>query len=300
MLPGPHPSIEIMTFTYTSDDLSEIVTSIPSHASEAGLAVIPGVQIEKTVDVRIASEDADLFAALQVAVLVKAPFISVDASPFSIDMLRAAREYADLPTAAERLLKSSEKRDGSLMSVTVTWVSDGLCYEWCAQSEWIGPLLIDIDAAVENAETEADAEHENFMNDYRTKFQAAVSALVESPKFRGEQLGRRRLVAPSILAEAGVEEPPTVFMSHQVMPEANKIVRAKAYEYEQDFSTRVSQLADELREYPEWKRVYTKSKRTAAAVRFLIEKADGYRLPTPLAEEISEAAAIPFNIAHTR
>jgi hypothetical protein len=93
------------------------------------------------------------------------------------------------------------------MSVTVSWVSDGLCYQWCAQSEWIGPLLMEIDAAVENAEAEADAEHEKSINEYRTAFQAAVSALVESPKFRGEQLGKRRLVAPSILAEAGVEIP---------------------------------------------------------------------------------------------
>jgi hypothetical protein len=288
-----------MTFTYTSDDLSKIAASIPSYASEAGLVDVPGVEIEKEVDVRIDSEDVDIVAALQVAVLVKTPFICVDASPFSVGMLRAAQEYSDLPTAAERLLKSAEMRDGSLMSVTVSWVSDGLCYQWRAQSEWIGPLLIEIDAAIENAEAEAEAEHENFMDEYRTAFQAAVSALVESPKFRGEQLGKRRLVAPSILAEAGVEEPPTVFMSHRVMPEANKIVRAKAYEYEQDFSTRVSQLADELREYPDWKRVYTKGKRTAAAVKFLIEKADGYRLPTPLAEEISEAAAIPFNSART-
>ncbi len=87
-----------------------------------------------------------------------------------------------------------------------------------------------------------------------------------------------------------MEEPDVVTMSHRILPEANKIVRAKAYEYEQNFTGRISELAKELREYPEWMREHTKGKRTAAAMTFLTEKADGYRLPTQLAEEISEAA----------
>jgi pterin-4a-carbinolamine dehydratase len=86
-------------------------------------------------------------------------------------------------------------------------------------------------------------------------------------------------------------------MSLRVMPEANRIVKAKAkakaYEYEQDFNSRISELAHELRDYPEWKEVYTKGKRKVAALKFLAEKADSYRLSNDLAEKVSEAAANP-------
>lgn len=69
------------------------------------------------------------------------------------------------------------------------------------------------------------------------------------------------------------------------MPEANRIVKAKAYEYEQDFSSRISELAQEVRKYPEWQQVYTKGKRKVAALEFLTEKADGYRLGNDLVKK---------------
>jgi hypothetical protein len=80
------------------------------------------------------------------------------------------------------------------------------------------------------------------------------------------------------------------------MPEANKLVNAKVYEFEQDFRGRKSELADELRSYPAWQRVYTQIKRNAAAAEFLMKKADGYRLSNDLAEEISDAAANPVYV----
>jgi hypothetical protein len=296
-LSGSHPSIETMTVTYTSDDLSQIAASILGHAREAGLTVVPGIKIEKEVDVRIASEDVDISSALQVAVLVKAPFISVDSDWFWTDRLRHTEGYEDLPPAAERLVESAKEHNDSLMSVTVTWVADGLTYEWMAQSGWIGPLLIDIDAAMEVAETESETEREDRLEEYYSNYRAAVTALAESPKYRGEQVGKRRHVAPSIVAEAGLQEINDVVLTRQIMPDANKIVNAKVYEFEQDFRARKDVLADELRAYPAWQRVYTKAKRKDAAVGFLTKKADGYRLSTDLAEEISEAAAIPVNIA---
>lgn len=47
-----------MTYTYTSADLAEIAASIPSRASEASLVIIPGVNIEKDVDVQVDSQEA--------------------------------------------------------------------------------------------------------------------------------------------------------------------------------------------------------------------------------------------------
>jgi hypothetical protein len=111
-----------------------------------------------------------------------------------------------LPPTAERLLKAAEKHDDSLMSVEVSWVADGLAYQWAAQSDWIGPLLIDIDAAVEAAENESDDAHRESLSEYYTNIQAAAEVLADSRKYRGEQVVKRRHVAASIIAEAGMEE----------------------------------------------------------------------------------------------
>lgn len=146
-----------MTFTYTSAHLAKMAASIPGYAEEAGLTIVSGVEIFKDADVQINSYMADVSEALKLAALVKAPFISVTSEVFWAERIRSTDGYQNLPPAAERLLKAAEKHDDSLMSVEVSWVADGLVYEWVAQSDWIGPLLIDIDAAVEAAETESEA-----------------------------------------------------------------------------------------------------------------------------------------------
>lgn len=297
----PSPIVLIMTFTYTSADLAKIAASIPSLASEAGLVIIPGVEIKKDIDVQVDSHEAAISDTLRVAVLVKAPFVSVESDPFSTEMLRRTEGYEELPPAAERLMESAEKHNGSWMSVTVTWVADGLAYQWMAQSDWIGPLLMELDAAVEEAEAEAEAadetETEEYREEYRVNYQASLSALLNSAKYRGESIGKRRHVVSSILADAGIEDMPDVFIIRQVMPDANRIIGEKVYEFEQDFGARIVELATELRAHPEWQRVYTKIKRKAAAAKFLMEKTDGYRLSNDLIEEISEAAANPVYVS---
>lgn len=82
------------------------------------------------------------------------------------------------------------------------------------------------------------------------------------------------------------------------MPEANRIVNAKVYEFEQDLRARKTEVAEELRNYPAWQVVYTKAERKAAAIRFLTKKADGHRLSTDLAVEISKAAANSVHVSN--
>jgi stress-induced morphogen len=289
-----------MSFTYTSADLAKIDATIPGRAASADLLIVPGVEVKKEIDVEVDSEVADIEAALKLAVLVGAPFISVSTTPFSVDMTRIYFETEhgeELPPAAERILKAADKRDGTMMSLTVNWIAQGLAYEWCARCDWAGELMQKVNAVLENAEVESEAEREEHREQYRAAYQASLSALLNSPKYRGESIGKRRHLVKSILAEAGVEEMPEVFMTRQVQPEANRIIGEKVYEYEQDFRARKTELADELRTYPAWQRVYTQIQRKAAAAEFLKEKADCYRLSTDLASEISEAAAKPVYVS---
>ncbi|WP_459384534.1 hypothetical protein [Arthrobacter humicola] len=286
-----------MTFTYTSADLAQIAANLPSQASAAGLAIIPGVEIIRETDVRIYPFEAEIGDALRVAVMANAPFITLETDEFWTSRIRSTDGYEELPLKAERLLEAAEIHNDSLMSVTVKWVASGLVYEWTAQTEWIGPLLTEIDEAVQAAQNEDDAVEDARTEVHYAKLRAAVDALVESPKYRREQVTKRRHIAPGILAKAGLGEINDVLLTHQVMPDANRIVNAKAMEFEEDFRARKRELAAELSNVPDFYMQNTKAGRKLVAIDFLTEKADGYRfLNSNFAVELSDAASLPRNI----
>lgn len=286
-----------MTFIYTSADLAQIVANIPKQASAAGLAIIRGVEIIRETDVRIYPFEAEIGDALRVAVLANAPFIAVETETFWTSRIRSTEAYEELPLKAERLLEAAEIHNDSLMSVTVKWVASGLVYEWTAQTEWIAPLLTEIDEAVEAAQDEDDAVEDARTEVQCAKLRAAIDALVESPRYRREQVNKRRHIAPAILAEAGLGEINDVLLTHQVMPDANRIVNAKAMEFEEDFRARKHELASELSNVPDFYTQNTKAGKKLVAIDFLTEKADGYRfLNSNFAVELSDAASPPRNI----
>jgi hypothetical protein len=59
---------------------------------------------------------------------------------------------------------------------------------------------------VQAAEDEAEAEQDAITEMDYAQLRAAVDALVESPKYRREQVNKRRHIAPGVIAEAGLGE----------------------------------------------------------------------------------------------
>ncbi|MGO4590299.1 hypothetical protein [Paenarthrobacter sp. 2TAF44] len=288
-----------MTFTYTSADLAQIAANIPNQASAAGLAIIHGVEIIRETDVQIYPFEAEIGDVLRVAVMANAPFITVETETFWTSRIRSIEGYEELPLRAERLLEATEIHNDSLMSVTVKWVASGLVYEWTAQTEWIAPLLTEIDEAVQAAQNQDDAVQDARAEVHYAKLRAAVDVLVESPRYRREQVNKRRHIAPAILVEAGLGEINDVLLTHQVIPDANRIVNAKAMEFEEDFRARKRELAGELSSVPDFYMQNTKAGKKLAAIDFLTEKADGYRfLNSNFAVELSDAASVPRNMRH--
>lgn len=286
-----------MAFTYTSADLSEIADELPGRASAAGLAIISGVEIVREADVEVSSFEAGIDDVLRLAVLANAPFITVRTETFYADRIRISDGYEDLPPAAERMLKAAEEHDGSLLSVGVIWVASGLAYEWTAQSEWIGPLVMKVNAAKQAAEDQADAEDDARTEKHYAHLRAAVEALVDSVKYRREQVNKRRHIAPGIIAEAGLGEVNEVLLTHRIMPESNRIVNGKAMEFEEEFRSRKRELAAELSNVEDFYMQNTKAGKKLVAIQFLTDKADGYRLlNTNLATELAEAASKPRTV----
>lgn len=283
-----------MTIIYTSSDLVKIQGSVLERAAAAGLPIVAGVNVLRETDVEVDAEEVDIDTALKLAVLVDAPFISVAATPFSLDMTRTyfETEHGDeLPLAAGRLLEANVSRDGTLMSVTVRWLASGLVYEWSALCDWAGELMGKVATVLENADAASETEREERLRAHYSNMQTAVTALIESPRYYGEQINKRRHIAPMIIAEAGLDEIDAVTLSHHVIPRANKIVNDKAYEFEEDFRANKNDLVLELAEDPDWCRVTTKAQKKLVTINFLTNKAGGYRLMnSKFAEELSDAA----------
>lgn len=288
-----------MTFTYTPADLAEIAASIPNRASEAGLLFVPGARVEGERHIALNGRDLDADGAVRVAAKVGAAFVSVSAVPFDLQGLldELDNDQEELSQSAKRVIEAARQHNGEHEGVTVIWAAQGLIYEWHAATDWIGTFLSELHQAVEDSEAESNDAHRERLTEYYTNIQTAATVLAESRKYRGEQAGKRRHLMASILAEAGMDEIDEITLTRQVMPEANRIVNAKVYEFEQDFRARKAEVAEELRNFPAWQVVYTKAERKAVAIRFLTKKADGHRLSADLAVEISDAAANPVYVS---
>ncbi|MCC3280763.1 hypothetical protein LJ754_16590 [Arthrobacter sp. zg-Y40] len=283
-----------MTITYTSSDLVKIQDSVGERAAAAGLPILAGVNVLRETDVEVDAEEVDIDTALNLAALVGAPFISVAVTPFSLDMTRIYFESEhgeELPPAAEGVLETNASRDGTLMSLTVYWLASGLAYEWSAMCDWAGELMGKVTAVLEDVDATSEIEREERLREHYSNIQAAVTSLIGSRKYFGEQVNKRRHVAPTIIAEAGLDEIDEVTLSYRVIPSANKIVNDKAYEFEEDFRAHKNELALELAEYPDWCRATTKAQKKLVTIDFLTNKAGGYRLMnSKFAEELSDAA----------
>ncbi|WP_017197435.1 hypothetical protein [Arthrobacter sp. M2012083] len=288
-----------MTFTYTSTDLADIAESIPARAHDAGIFFVPGVKAEGESHIALSGSDLNVDEAVRVAAKVGAVFISSSASTFEVQnyLDELADDQENLSVRAKKLIEAARQYNGQHQSVTVVWAAQGLLYEWHAGADWLVPFLDELHEAVEESGEESNEAQRERLTEYYTNIQTAAAVLAESRKYRGEQVGKRRHLMATIIAEAGMDEIDDITLSHRVMPEANRIINAKVYEFEQDFRARKEEITDELRNFPAWQVVYSKAERKAAAMKFLTKKADGYRLSTDLAVEISEAAANPVYVS---
>lgn len=260
---------------------------------------MPGVRVQGESHIALSGSDLDAEGAIQVAAKVGAMFISVSTSTFDLQnyLDELIDDQDNLSVRTKKLIEAARQHNGEHQGVTVIWTAQGLPYEWHAGVDWLVPFLNKLHEAIEASEEESTAAHRERLTEYYTDIQTAATILAESRKYRGEQQGKRRHLMASILTEAGIEEIDDITLLQRVMPEANRIVNAKVYEYEQDFRARKAEIAAELREYPAWQVVYTEAKRKDAAMKFLAKKADGHRLSTDLAEETSEAAANPMYVS---
>lgn len=215
-----------MTFTYTSTELAEIAESIPARAHEAGLLFVPGAKIEGESHIALSGSELNVDEAIRVAAKVGAVFISSSASTFEVQnyLDGLVDDQENLSARAKKLTEAARQYNGQHQSVTVVWAAQGLLYEWHAGTDWLVPFLNELHEAVEESEEESNEAQRERLTEYYTNIQTAATVLAESLKYRGEQVGKRRHLMATIIAEAGMDEIDDITLSQRVMPVKSKCV----------------------------------------------------------------------------
>lgn len=281
--------------TYTSAELAALAEHIPVATADKGLLFVVDAEFNKEVDVELSAATVALDAALAIAVAAQAPFVSLSETRFYTELLRSVmtdEESDELPRKVERVITKASFHEGDIEVLTLKWPAHGLIFEWTAGADWHDELwdkLSEATAEVSHESSEELEEAQKVRNEQLRKFEAKLAT---SREFRGASVQKRRAIAESIaltISEDLVES----WGFRMAYTEAGRAAKRIAYEYEQIFSSQFTELASELVERRDWRSSRTVSAMREAALKFLIEKADGYRLGTAFVEELMQAALGP-------
>jgi hypothetical protein len=277
--------------TYDSAELATLAEQIPVAAAERGLLFVADAEFNKESDVGLSAATVALDAALAIAAATQAPFVSLSETRFYAELLRSVltdEATDELPRKVERVITKASSHEGEIEMLTLRWPAQGLIFEWTAGADWHDELwdkLSEATSEVSQESTEELDERQKVQNEQLRNFEAKLAA---SREFRGASVQKRRAIAESIAGTVSDD----LFDSwgfRMAITEAGRVAKRNAYEYERIFSSQFSELAAELVGRPDWRSARTASGMREATLKFLIEKADGYRLGTAFVEELMQA-----------
>ncbi|MDQ1059734.1 hypothetical protein QFZ23_003635 [Arthrobacter globiformis] len=281
--------------TYTSAELAALAEHVPVAAADKGLLFVADAEFKNESDVVLGAATVALDAALAIALAVQAPFVSVSETRFCAELLRSVmtdEERNELPRKVERIITKASFHEGDIEVLTLKWPAQGLIFEWTAGADWHDELwdkLSEATAEVSQESSEELEEAQKVRNEQLRKFEAKLAA---SREFRGASVQKRRAIAESIALTIS-DDLVDSWGFRMAYTEAGRVAKRTAYEYEQIFPSHFAELATELVERRDWPSSGTAGAMREATLKFLIEKADGYRLGTAFIEELMQAALGP-------
>lgn len=283
--------------TYNSAELATLAERIPKQAAAQGLLYVGEAEFKKAVDVELNGATVSLDTALAIASAGQAPFVSLTTLIFQSSELKDMLtedddEDVELPDKVLRLISASSSHNGDVEALVLLWPAHGLMYKWTATSDWRDKLVEKISASLGEALVEAgeeSSEWQKIHNAQLREFEAKVNA---SKEFRAASVQNRRAIAESIALTIS-DELVDSWGFRQALTEAGRLAKRNAFEYEQIFSSQIQDLVVELRSQPEWRTAMTDKKMKETTLKFLTEKADGYRPGTAFVEEVLQATLGP-------
>jgi hypothetical protein len=239
-------------------------------------------------DVEMFSDGMGIEEAIEVAALTGAPFISLEVGSFDTKALLENLEFSDDAPRGEilsGLINKAQQHGGDCDQLWVRWAANGLNYEWTALAEWRRVLAVQI----MNAKLKAEQESSVRADANRAQSDALVAFLLDSPEFRTALPTMRYPTGLAVFAgseHSGASES----IIQQAASRASTEVDRRVLALEISLKPHMEQLAEELRKTTIWRASTSIPKRHAAAIDFLIGKAEGYRLSSRITDPLMRAA----------
>lgn len=270
----------------TSADLTSMAERVPDIAAGRNLRLFDAHYMN-VADVEMFSDGMGIEEAIEVAALTGAPFISLEVGSFDTKALLENLELSD-DSAGEilsGLVNKAQQHDGDCDQLWVRWAANGLNYEWTALAEWRRVLAVQI----MNAKLKAEQESSVRADANRAQSDALAAFLLDSPEFRTALPTKRYPTGMAVIASSEHNSASEIVIQ-QAASRASTEVDRRVLALEISLKPHMEQLAEELRKTTTWRAATSIPKRHAAAIDFLMGKAEGYRLSSRITDPLMRAA----------
>lgn len=260
---------------------------VPELAADRNLRLLDAIYLNEP-DVSLDGERVDIDEAIELAKLTAAPFASIDMDEFdSVELLAQVNENIPENSPAvehlKRLIGSAAKYNGMNERLWLRWAAHGLNYEWSATADWRRELAVDMARATFEGQQESAAQAQA----RDSAIDSLVALLMNSPEFRAAMPTKR---IPTALALLASQQNANEDAIRQAASRASTNLARRVLEIEILLKPRLDELAEELRHTPDWRVATSIPKRHEAAVTFLMEKAEGFRLSSGISDPLMRAA----------
>ena len=239
-------------------------------------------------DLRLDGESVSADEVIEIAALTAAPFVSIDMDEFDpAELLVQINE--DIPEdspAMEQLRQLVGKADSKYRGMTerlwLRWGAQGLTYEWSATADWRRQLAVDMARATYEGQQESAVQAQA----RDSEVNSLVAILMDSPDFRAAMPTKRIPTGQALLTNHSADED----VIQRAASRASLKRAGRILEFEISLKPRLDELAEGLRNTPDWRAATSIPKRHDAAISFLMEQAEGHRLSSRISDPLMRAA----------
>lgn len=276
-----------METTLNSEMLADRVRQLETAIQASGiLAICDGINLSKEAEVELDGGQISDDAFLGILKASNPPFVTLSKHRYERLLHQAIGTDNWLEEADLKFLDRFKKFEGALNSAEITWIADGIVYQWSLNTSWFEEILEKFNEAIENhadvSQSRKQAEHETYL----AKAKEMHERIFELPEYRDSNPLHRKRLLPSLLDREGwVDEK---YGQWQITQYLVARERETTDDLSLDVRAEMPRLAKELGQTSEWKQARTAKEREALAGELLLEYTKGWRLAKTLAVELAD------------
>lgn len=276
-----------METTLNSEMLADRVNQLETSIQASGIIAIgDGISLSKETEVELDGSQISDDAFLAILKASDAPFVVLSRHRYERRLHQILGTDNQLEEADLRFLDRFKKFEGELSSAEITWITDGVVYQWSLNTSWFEEILDNFNEAIESQALTSEEREVAEQEAYLVRAEEMHARIFELPEYRDSNPLHRKRLLPSLLDREGwVDDRYGQWrITHYLV--------AKERETTDDLSLSVRaempRLAKELGQTSEWKQARTAKAREALAGELLLEHTKGWRLAKTLAVELAD------------